>query len=207
MSSTSSDKIRKVRIYTRTGDRGFSSLLGGERRSKDHPIFSTLGDIDELNASLGVAKEYCKKEHEGESEDVFVITNQIEEIQSRLLDIGTCVASSLMGVPNTIDFGTHVKDLETWIDEMDEVLPPLRNFILPSGGISSTNFHLSRTICRRVERSFVNMIISTTVSPTRDDLGGLLQYINRLSDYLFVLARTCSHLNGDEDKIYKRESK
>lgn len=170
--------MRKSTIYTKTGDDGKSSLLFGERRSKSDKIFEVLGDLDELSAHIGLVCEYLNNRRS--------IEEFLKDIQSRLLDIG----ADLAGLPcfNPENIGI----LEKEIDSIDLELPILKNFILPGGGLASSHAHLARSVCRRFERHLVR---------TSDErFKDILIYINRLSDYLFVLARYMSE-NGDI--IYK----
>ncbi len=118
-------------MYTRTGDKGKSSLYNGKRKEKSDAIFSALGDTDELNARLGVAREHCKADVVGEE-----LPSHLVEIQSRLLDIGSTIATPLdtstqEQLDRVLFDEQHVTTLEQWIDEMDAHLPPLRNFVLP----------------------------------------------------------------------------
>lgn len=149
---------RRVRIYTRTGDKGSSSLYNGKRRPKDDAVFDALGDVDELNATLGVAREHALLAG-------VAVTDQLLEIQSRLMDVGTAVATPLDSSSGdrlaTAAFdGAHATQLERWIDELDAHVPPLRNFILPvrvgSGpasrcgvSLSVQNRGWSRVLCPR----------------------------------------------------------
>lgn len=121
--------IRRIRVYTKTGDKGTSSLYNGERRDKDDAIFAALGDVDELNAAIGLANEFVTSEGVG-------ISEQLTEVQSRLLDVGSAVAtpvdaSSPAHLSRVGFSGDHALQLERWIDAMDDELPPLKNFILP----------------------------------------------------------------------------
>lgn len=130
---------RRVCIYTKTGDAGMTSLYTGERRSKTDPIFEALGDIDELNASIGVARSFLP---------TFPRTEQLSFIQSRLLDIGSALATPRVSacsekVARTTFDTIHSSTLESWIDEMDAITPPLHNFILPVT-LRGTHFSISR---------------------------------------------------------------
>ena len=128
---------------------------------------------------------------------------QITEIQARLLDVGSHVATPRTSeqtkkVAHTDFSDQHIKALEVWIDQMDEKLPPLKNFILPSGGLAAAQLHVARTVCRRAERDLVPLFQDELISePT-------YIYINRLSDYLFMLARTCALEEGQPETIYKK---
>jgi cob(I)alamin adenosyltransferase len=120
---------RKIKVYTRTGDKGTASLYNGERRSKDDLVFEALGAVDELNAHVGLAREHVIALKVG-------IEEQLEDIQSRLLDVGSAVAtpvdaSSIQHLARVTFAADHAATLEMWIDKMDEELPALKNFILP----------------------------------------------------------------------------
>lgn len=175
-----------MKIYTKTGDQGMTGLFGGGRVSKHSPRIAAYGEIDELNALLGVA---CAES------TLAPIKKSLVEIQSHLFTLGAQLASP--GVDPRIERITsaHVEALERQIDAMDSTLQPLKNFILPGGGRTSAFLHLSRTVCRRAERSAVHL----------NNLPGeavdqwVLIYINRLSDYLFTLARVANQLEKIED--------
>ena len=193
---------RGFKIYTRTGDRGSSSLFNGERRPKDDVIFQALGDTDELNAAIGLARARCDEAGLGASSDMLP---QLDCIQSRLLDLGSAIAtprhsSSDDKVQHTAfdKGGVEVKSLEQWMDVMDAELPPLRNFILPSGGVASASLHVARAICRRAERSVVPLC-----SGGECDAGTAI-YLNRLSDYLFVSARFASMRCDQPEVVYQK---
>lgn len=191
---------RKIRVYTRTGDKGTTSLFTGERRTKDDAFFAALGDTDELNAHIGLAREHCRQEATG-------IDHMLEHIQSRLLDAGTAIATPASGASErkrqvaSFDAG-EVEQLERWIDELDDTLPPLRAFILPvrpalrrgrrrrrascrltiaarygtapqSGGFASAQLHVARTVCRRAERSVVPLTAAEEVDAV------VQRYLNR----------------------------
>lgn len=185
---------RGMKIYTKTGDKGTSQLYSGERRPKDDQIFMALGDTDELNASLGIVREYLKPDSP--------VSDELEEIQSRLFDIGSAIATprsstkSDRKVALTAFPATHVSSLEHWIDELNAELPPLKNFILPSGGLASTHLHLSRAICRRAERRIVPLVTVEAVD------SSVAIYMNRLSDYLFIAARYSAL--GQVERIWKK---
>eukprot|EP00981_Chlorochromonas_danica_P008185 scaffold2042_cov175-Ochromonas_danica.AAC.7 len=182
--SATGRRNRKSPIYTRTGDKGI-----GERRPKSDLIFHALGNQDELNASIGIAIEHCLEKNNNLSE-------MLIEIQSRLFDLGAAVATPLTcGNEKKVNYtrfpAEFTNQLEQWIDEIDSQLVPLNYFILPSGGLSSAHLHLSRTICRRAERSVVELIEDNIVDA---EVG---RYLNRLSDFLFVAARKAA---AHEDK-------
>ncbi|ETO01997.1 hypothetical protein RFI_35444 [Reticulomyxa filosa] len=164
-----------VRIYTRRGDKGMSSLYNREKRLKNDPVFEALGDADELNAAIGIAVHYCTESKNG-------LTDKLANIQSRLLDIGSAIATPLTSKKTKteqIEIAAFKKgkeyiiEMERWIDEMESKLPPLTNFILPSGGLASSHLHLARAIARRFERHLV------TLKTTGDLDETACAYVNR----------------------------
>lgn len=157
-SPESSKKVggSKFKIYTRTGDAGQTSLYNGTRKSKTELEFEALGDVDELNSAIGVAREFLDP-------TLNSLLQQLEEIQSRLIDVGSSIATPLStsskGKLERAKFPEgKVQLLEHQIDAMDEELPPLKNFILPSGGPGATFLHVARGVCRRAERKVVYLV-------------------------------------------------
>jgi cob(I)alamin adenosyltransferase len=173
-----------VKIYTRTGDAGETALFDGSRVSKADLRVDAYGDIDELNASLGVALAG------GVPEDLAAM---LEQIQRDLFAIGGSLADPSHRVAERVRKMTvgpaETGRLEQWIDRLESGLPPLRRFILPGGSTSSAALHLARTVCRRAERRVVSL------GPGEVD-PALLAYINRLSDFLFVAARELGRRAG-----------
>ncbi|XP_028270445.1 corrinoid adenosyltransferase MMAB [Parambassis ranga] len=186
----------KIKIYTKTGDKGFSSTFTGERRPKEDQIFEALGNTDELSSAIGLAREFClDKGH--------TFTHQLDKIQCILQDVGSNIATPRSSAREShikrTKFSTQpISNLETWIDNFTEELPPLTNFILPSGGKSSAALHLARTVCRRAERSVAPIVRSGEADPD------VAKFLNRLSDYLFTVARYAAMKEGKEETIYKR---
>jgi cob(I)alamin adenosyltransferase len=176
------------KIYTKTGDKGTTSLIGGVRVPKNHIRIESYGTIDELNSYLGVVNDTTQHEK---------ISVWIKEIQDRLFTIGSVLATApnkeiSMKLPDV-----HVEDvqwLEQRIDEMNEQLSEMRSFILPGGHLAASSCHVARCVCRRAERICVAMLELNEEVP---DL--VIQYLNRLSDFLFVLARFIAHENGAAD--------
>ncbi|KAF0705739.1 hypothetical protein DYB25_000778 [Aphanomyces astaci] len=202
-----SQQLRTMKVYTKTGDKGTSQLFSGERRSKDDSVFMALGDTDELNAQIGVALTHFQTLGvETTLRPGLEFQARLEEIQSRLFDVGASVATPLSSAGQSkirrAEFEpSNVTVLETWIDEMDEHLEPLRNFILPSGGgMTSCHLHVARAVCRRAERRVVS-IGDEDVDPV------VIQYLNRLSDFLFVAARFVAFLEGKTETIWKKQDK
>lgn len=165
-----------MKIYTKTGDKGLTSLFGGMRISKSAIRLHAYGTIDELNASLGIVLASDQLPEQTHS--------QLSIIQSSLFTVGADLATPIESNASTGRVSKEqVEELEKWIDAMEETLPPLTTFILPSGSPEGSQLHLARTICRRAERWMVELGTSEKLSEF------VLPYINRLSDYLFVVAR------------------
>merc|ERR1711916_326536 len=156
--------MSKIKVYTRTGDAGTSSLFNGERVRKNAAVFDALGASDELNAHLGLCHVECGSHPR--------VCEMLEEIQSRLLDVGSSIATppekSTDAKLKRVAFdGNMVEKVESWIDELDEPLPAMKNFILPGGSRSSATLHIARTVCRRLERRMWAMeeLDQTAVDP------------------------------------------
>jgi cob(I)alamin adenosyltransferase len=163
------------KIYTKTGDKGETSLFGGARLPKSHLRIESYGTVDELNSYIGLLRDSLQDE---------ATRAILKKIQDRLFDVGANLAvdpSKKMQVPEIIE--EDIQLFENEIDKMEELLAPLKNFILPGGHVTVSYCHLARTICRRAERNVVALSLSDVV----DEI--LVRYLNRLSDYLFVLAR------------------
>ena len=175
-----------MKIYTKTGDAGETSLFGGARVPKDDPRIEAYGTVDELNSLLGVARA---------SWPASPLDAQLGRIQSDLFAIGAHLAS-----PGTSRFAgvepERVAELERAIDAMESELAPLRNFILPGGSAAAAHLHVARTVCRRAERLAV--ALHDDDPATRSSLV----YMNRLSDYLFVAARYANLKHGVDDVVW-----
>lgn len=165
-----------MKIYTRTGDAGETSLIGGQRVKKNDVQIESYGTVDELNSWIGLIRDQnIHTTYKG----------QLNEIQDRLFTIGSILATSFQGttmklpeiLPSDIDF------LEVCIDEMNEELPEMRSFVLPGGHSTVSYAHIARCVCRRAER----MVVALSLVGFDNDL--VLKYLNRLSDFLFVLSR------------------
>jgi cob(I)alamin adenosyltransferase len=173
-----------VKIYTRTGDGGETALLGGTRVSKADPRVVAYGDVDELNAWLGLVRA------SGIDEE---LSAMLDRIQRDLFAIGARLADPSGKVTDRVQktavSSDDVKRLEGWIDRLESELPPLRRFILAGGSPPGASLHVGRTVCRRAERSMVTLG-SDALEPE------LLEYVNRLSDLLFVMARAANRRAG-----------
>ena len=177
---------RLTKIYTKTGDDGSTSLSNGTRVDKSSIRIEVMGEVDELNSLLGVL------EASGVSSD---ISGYIRNIQHRLFDIGGEIA-----IPGNAVIGPNsVERLEELIDTYNEDLPKLKEFILPGGLMPASICHLARSVCRRCERNLVRLGQAEYVNPET------LRYINRLSDLLFVLARSLNQLKGGKEIFWDSE--
>ncbi len=165
-----------MKIYTKKGDTGTTQLIGGTRVSKSHIRIEAYGTVDELNSWIGVVRDHFQDKG---------TKTALKEIQDRLFTIGSSLASdpekSKMKIPDLLE--EDIVFLENQIDEMNEKLPEMTSFILPGGHHSSSFCHVARCICRNAERQSVHLADSDFVDPK------VIQYLNRLSDYLFVLSR------------------
>ena len=181
-----------LKIYTKTGDLGLTSLIGGTKVPKSHLRIETYGTVDELNSHIGLIGDLIEDTHSK------II---LKEIQDRLFTVGSSLACDpdkepLMKIPDLKE--TDIELLEKEIDRMNEVLTPMKYFILPGGHITVSSTHVARCICRRAERLCVNMQEhGLFVDPL------VIKYINRLSDYLFVLSRHVGHLLKVEEVSWK----
>lgn len=189
-----------VKIYTKTGDNGETSLLG-KRVNKDCQEIVTLGDIDELNASIGVLVTLLDSRSRGNDTNNLVdVQLKCVNIQHNLFVIGSNVASLGVGIGTIPKLKENdIAELEQWIDEMEYDLDPLHDFILPGGCDSASQAFLARAVCRRAERS---LVILGKEYPEMNNL--LQQYLNRLSDVLFVLGRWLNRKNQVDDVIWKK---
>ncbi len=179
-----------MKIYTRTGDAGETSLFGGPRVPKHDPRVSAYGDVDELNAALGVVRALMAADHP--------LAGEIEEIQRDLFGVGGEIATpegKARAKLRGLVADTHVLRLEQSIDRMEATLPKLTQFILPGGCEAAAALHVARTICRRAERS----ILALGASAHRPEL---LRYVNRLADWLFVAARSANRIENREEPTW-----
>ena len=178
-----------VKIYTRTGDAGETGLFDGTRVPKSDPRVAAYGDVDELNAWLGLARSALAAATSEPPK--FALPDLLEQLQRDLFALGARLADPRHKIADRVTKAAIGSDdiarLENWIDELERELQPLRRFVLPGGSPGGATLHVARTVCRRAERAMVA-------------LGGiepdLLIYINRVSDLLFVMARVANHRQG-----------
>ncbi|MFL5742412.1 MAG: cob(I)yrinic acid a,c-diamide adenosyltransferase [Flavisolibacter sp.] len=180
------------RIYTKTGDKGTTSLIGGTKVPKDDIRIETYGTVDELNSWIGLISDLLQDA---------AFSTELKEIQDRLFTIGSSLATDMDKQPGMKLPDLHKKDveyLEKRIDEMTDALPAMKSFILPGGHSTVSSIHISRCVCRRAERLAVHMQQNELpVEPL------LIQYLNRLSDYLFTLARYAAQKLGAQEIPWK----
>lgn len=179
-----------MKIYTKTGDSGITSLIGGTKVPKYHLRVECYGTLDELNSHIGLINSYGNDQK---------IAAELLEIQHLLFAIGALLASDPQNAKMKLYSLSNedIKFLETAIDRMDHSLEPLRNFILPGGSPQVSSIHIARCICRKAERLVVQLASSSEVS------GNIIIFLNRLSDYLFILARKIAKDTGTEEIIWK----
>jgi cob(I)alamin adenosyltransferase len=175
-----------LKIYTKKGDKGKTSLFGGKDLHKDDHRIEAYGSVDEFNSHIGVVMALMKNKK---------YVQYLIDIQNNLFTIGAILATDPRKLHLVKPFREEsIGRVESWIDEMEESLPPLKNFILPSGSILVAECHVARTVCRRAERRIVSLYKET------EEALDFLVYINRLSDFFFVLARKmCQEENCDEN--------
>ena len=166
-----------IMIYTKTGDKGQTSLANGQRVAKTDARIEAYGTVDELNSWIGALRVVAEEA-------------QLEWIQNKLFNLGALLSEA----PGEWITEPDVKQLETWIDEMQAVVPPQRSFILPCGGEAVSRCHICRTVCRRAERKMIEANADTIT----------MCFINRLSDYLFVKSRWIAYNNQEEETAWKK---
>ena len=183
---------RLSKIYTRTGDTGETGLGDGSRTAKTDPRVEAMGSVDELNSSIGILIEELLVTENPELEAIAAF---LRYCQHRIFDLG-----GELSIPGyAIIKESHTERIETELDTLNETLSPLENFILPGGSHLIASAHLARAICRRAERAVVGIPQDQNVNENA------LQYLNRLSDYLFVVARTCARVTGVAEVLWEKD--
>jgi cob(I)alamin adenosyltransferase len=181
--------MKEIRVYTKTGDSGETSLGSGTRVRKDHPRLEAYGTVDELNAFLGLVQGGLQDQEE---------INRIGRIQKRVFVVSSNLAvddqEMVKRLPQIEE--EDILELERAMDGILDSLPPLRNFILPGGNFQVAACHVARTVCRRAERMMIRLTGEIEIDPL------LIKYINRLSDYLFVLARKTAYDTGVGETLW-----
>jgi cob(I)alamin adenosyltransferase len=181
------------KIYTKTGDKGLTSLVGGTRLSKAHIKIEAYGTVDELNAWIGLLSDLPENLHR---------RALLKEIQDRLFTVGADLASEAEQTRKKLPelFESDIELLEKAMDEYTEIIPPLRAFVLPGGHPAVSQTHVARTVARRAERQVIRLSEEEEVNPL------IVKYLNRLSDFLFVLSRKITHETGSEEISWKPRS-
>ena len=181
-------------VYTKTGDKGMTKLAGGQQVSKTSRRIEAYGEIDELNAALGLIAEALR-----EKQKLSEMRKQVIRIQNELFDLGAqlAVLKEDRRTDTPVISKSDIKRLENEIDLMNEELPILNSFILPGGGEISARMHMARTICRRAERNTIRLSEEESLDGTE------IPYLNRLSDWLFVAGRYMSKKNEVEDSEWR----
>ena len=182
---------KKVKIYTKTGDDGTTGLVGGSRVKKYDPRLEAYGTVDELNSWIGM----LRSQNLSDVENSYLI-----QIQNKLFNIGSRLASDEKSEEFTRPLSisdSDIKEIEDAIDDLEKGLPELRQFILPGGDIVVSQCHIARTVCRRAERRILEFSDQNPVQP------GILKYINRLSDFLFILSRKQAFDKGANETPWK----
>ncbi len=184
--------MKITRVYTRGGDHGQTSLVGGQRVSKATERLDAYGTVDELNAHLGLLAAMLPDDSEDK--------HMLEHIQNSLFNVGTNLATDQEHTPlypSARLADGEIENLERTIDDITALLPECQGFILPGGTPEAAQTHVCRTVCRRAERCIVALSEHAVVSPE------IQQYVNRLSDYLFVLAKKLNFIAGKSEKIWQ----
>lgn len=198
--SLSEVRRSKISVITGTGDKGETSLFSGERVPKNMARVEAGGDVDELNSLIGMLVAAVTEEAEE-------VKKELRQIQSDLFHLGARLATT-PGSPQAAlltDLGDgSIRALEEAIGRMEETLHPLAGFIMPGGHPSAAWAHMARTVCRRAERRAVNLVFESDQRGADERLGQSIRYLNRLSDYLFVLARYLNHKAGAEEILWEK---
>lgn len=182
---------RLSKIYTKTGDKGETGLGDGSRIAKTHARVDAMGSVDELNSAVGVVVECLALE---DNSELKVVQDFLRSSQHRIFDLGGEI--SIPGFE--IIKPEHVTAIEENLDTLNEHLKPLENFILPGGSMLIAQCHLARAVCRRAERDVTRLAENETVN------ASALEYLNRLSDYLFVVARSCARITDTHEVLWEK---
>ena len=190
-----SPNIRINKVYTRAGDAGKTRLIGSEERWKDDARVEAYGTVDELNSEIGLCRELIDNT---ENEKFNSLIQTLKSVQNELFNLGTQLALAEKGNARKLPQLSNdaISKLESSIDTMNESLSELTSFVLPGGSVINAQFHMARNVCRRAERRTVTLLKKENVDPVN------IQYLNRLSDALFVWSRWVSNVLGDEENLW-----
>lgn len=187
-----------TKIYTRTGDKGETSLYTGQRLLKSDPLFEAIGTVDETNCAIGAAIAFFPKEARFRA-----LREELETIQHALFDVGAALATPRTNAAEAKIEKTRfdleeIALLEKWIDAIDKQVPPLKTFILPGGDPAGAMLHVARSCCRRAER------LVLPINQRGDVSDSVIIYLNRLSDYLFMVSRLVNQLAGRPETLWEQ---
>lgn len=194
--------MRITKVYTRVGDRGETRLVGGRKVPKDDPRIEAYGTVDELNAVVGLVRVFVARAG-GPEEHAVTVDTMLADVQNELFVVGSDLATRASdrweGMVRVGD--AEITRIERWIDQLNEELPPLEEFILPGGGVVGAFLHQARTVCRRAERRVLTLLRA------EPEVGeDCLRYLNRLSDFFFVLGRWVARAHGEPEVYWKNPS-
>ena len=209
--------MKITKVYTKTGDAGKTSLVGGVRIDKSSARLEAYGTIDELTSHLGLLASMIRQQadqlQQEKSDELLAINKLVEQIQNNLFNVSSYLATDrtlLTDKPEWLDaylvaqsrqveaLSSHTAILEHEVDLAMQVLPTLNSFVLPGGTLCASQCHVCRTVCRRAERRIVALMQESEVH------ANVTKYINRLSDYLFILARKLNFIAGENEKIWRK---
>ena len=197
-----------MKIYTKTGDQGETGMLGGVRISKSSVAIDVTGGLDETNSLLGVVASQLPEQTDAQLSGLIAISEKLHQIQNDLFDLGSRISACLSESAKAIEFlPTRAHVLESWIDQLQADLPELTAFILPGGCPAGSFLHQARAVCRRTERDLVSLAGADLNWPSPGESGQRLStelvYLNRLSDLLFVMARSVNHQIGCQETQWR----
>ena len=194
--------VKLSKLYTKNGDGGRTGLVGGSEVSKSHPQVEGYGTVDELNSWLGIIRSLCVRSHCA-ADLVAHLVQPLELVQQELFDLGAELATPADSEwkPPSLLTDADVERLEKDIDRWTKDVPELKSFLLPGGSELTSSIHVARTVCRRAERITCSIAESQPIRPE------VIRYLNRLSDWLFALARHAAHVQGEEELLWEAERK
>ncbi len=182
-----------MKIYTKTGDRGETSLFSGKRVSKAHKLIESFGLLDELNTAVGGLNLSLKSTS---GFDYTELQQFLEDLQSQIFSVGSYLASECSDEKYILNVSNWVLSQEEYMDKLDEELSPLKNFILPGGADAACRAHQCRVLARKAERLVVSIDLDLNIEP-------VITYLNRLSDLFFIFSRWINHTQGIEEPIWR----
>lgn len=197
--------MKLTKIYTKTGDGGETSLVGGVRVKKDSVRLEAYGTVDELSSHLGLLGAFINQSATSSSEAMSDAVELLERVQNNLFNLSTYLATDTTQTPvypSAMLDENEITLLEEAIDQYNAELPMLNSFVIPGGSVAAAQCHVCRTICRRAERRIISL-----AEKVEDFNPVMIKYVNRLSDYLFILSRKLNITEGIEEKVWKKLAK